>query len=71
MKNNRLEHFKGYAVGGDDTEWRKYITGRISDITGDLKTSTDIDDIKKQAEIDKKLNDMLRGVQNITKGLTI
>lgn len=30
-----IKDFKGYAVGGDDTEWRKFLSARFDEIMND------------------------------------
>lgn len=30
-----IKDFKGYAVGGDDTEWRKFLSARFNEIMYD------------------------------------
>ena len=61
-----MKDFKGYAVGGDDTAWREYITRRINDITKDLKTSTVDTDSQNKAKINKKMKSLLSVTQNLT-----
>lgn len=37
-----IKDFKGYAVGGDDTEWRKFLSARFDEIineSADIKSS--------------------------------
>lgn len=35
-----IKDFKGYAVGGDDTEWRKFLSARFNEIVYDSPTES-------------------------------
>jgi hypothetical protein len=35
-----IKDFKGYAVGGDDTEWRKFLSARFNEIMNDTSTES-------------------------------
>lgn len=35
-----IKDFKGYAVGGDDTEWRKFLSARFNEIMYDSPTES-------------------------------
>lgn len=49
-----IKDFKGYAVGGDDTKWRKFLSARFDEImnessaesyvSADIKSSDDTED---------------------------
>ena len=35
-----IKDFKGYAVGGDDTEWRKFLSARFDEIINESSTES-------------------------------
>lgn len=35
-----IKDFKGYAVGGDNTEWRKFLSARFNEIMNDSSTES-------------------------------
>ena len=35
-----IKDFKGYAVGGDNTEWRKFLFARFNEIMNDSSTES-------------------------------
>lgn len=74
-----IKDFKGYAVGGDDTEWKKFIAARLTEIldesTSERLVSPDtINDSKDDEDINDFINAMSSFVdvtQNVIGDITI
>lgn len=72
------KNFKGYAVGGDDTEWRKYIGDRFLEIMTDTKLNTITDPVNDIDEADEDnqsfinaLSSFVDATQNVIGDTTI
>lgn len=73
-----IKDFKGYAVGGDDTEWRKFLSARFNEIMYDslLESyeSTDSESIVDNDNTEDFINAMSSFVdvtQNVIGDITI
>lgn len=74
-----IKDFKGYGVGGDDTEWKKFIATRLTEIldesTAERLVSPDtINDSKDDEDINDFINAMSSFVdvtQNVIGDITI
>lgn len=60
-----IKDFKGYAVGGDDTEWKKFIAARLTEIldesTSERLVSPDTDSVTKD---DEDINDFINAMSS-------
>ena len=69
-----IKDFKGYAVGGDDTEWRKFLSARFNEIMNDSPTesyeSTDDNDDGNEDFINA-MSSFVDVTQNVIGDITI
>lgn len=69
-----IKDFKGYAVGGDDTEWRKFLSARFDEIMYDSSpesyTSTDDNDDDNEDFINA-MSSFVDVTQNVIGDITI
>lgn len=71
-----IKDFKGYAVGGDDTEWRKFLAARFNEIMNDSPTESNesVDDNDNADDNEDFINAMSSFVdvtQNVIGDITI
>ena len=74
-----IKDFKGYAVGGDDTEWKKFIATRFTEILDDPMTERIISpDTINDSKDDEDINDFINAMssfvdvtQNVIGDITI
>ena len=74
-----IKDFKGYAVGGDDTEWRKFLSAWFNEIMYDSPTeSYESTDSKSNDDNDNDTEDFINAMssfvvvtQNVIGDITI
>jgi hypothetical protein len=60
-----IKDFKGYAVGGDDTEWKKFIATRFTEILDDPMTERIISpDTINDSKDDEDINDFINAMSS-------
>lgn len=70
-----IKDFKGYAVGGDDTKWRKFLSARFDEIMNDSSTesneSTDSKSIDDTEDFINAMSSFVDVTQNVIGDITI
>lgn len=75
--SDAIKNFKGYAVGGDDTEWKKFIVTRFTEIL-DESTTEHLVYSDSNAKDDEDINEFINAMssfvdvtQNVIGDITI
>ena len=70
-----IKDFKGYAVGGDDTEWRKFLSARFNEIINDSSSesyeSADSKSIDDTEDFINAMSSFVDVTQNVIGDITI
>lgn len=72
-----IKDFKGYAVGGDTTEWRKFLSARFDEIINESSTesyeSIDIksSDVNDNEDFINAMSSFIDVAQNVIGDITI
>lgn len=68
-----IKDFKGYAVGGDDTEWRKFLSARFNEIMYDSPTESyeSTDDTDDNEDFINAMSSFVDVTQNVIGDITI
>lgn len=71
-----IKDFKGYAVGGDDTEWRKFLSARFNEIMYDspiesYESADDNDDNDDNEDFINAMSSFIDVTQNVIGDITI
>lgn len=70
-----IADFKGYAVGGDDTEWRKYLSARFDEIINESPAesyeSSDSKSIDDNEDFINAMSSFVDVTQRIISDITI
>lgn len=52
-----IKDFKGYAVGGDDTEWRKFLSARFNEIINESSAESYVSADIKSSDVNNNDNE--------------
>ena len=68
-----IKDFKGYAVGGDDTEWRKFLSARYNEIINKSLTESyeSTDDNDDNEDFINAMSSFVDVTQNVIGHITI
>lgn len=68
-----IKDFKGYAVGGDDTEWRKFLSARFNEIMNDtsVESNESVDDTDDNEDFINAMSSFIDVAQNVIGDTTI
>lgn len=68
-----IKDFKGYAVGGDDTEWRKFLSARFDEIMNESSAESYVstDDTDDNEDFINAMSSFVDVTQNVIGDITI
>jgi hypothetical protein len=71
-----IKDFKGYAVGGDDTEWRKFLSARFDEIMNESSAESYVSADIKSSDVDNEdfinaMSSFVDVTQNVIGDITI
>lgn len=71
-----IKDFKGYAVGGDDTKWRKFLSARFDEIMNESSAESYVSVDIKSSDVDNEdfinvMSSFVDVTQNVIGDITI
>lgn len=66
-----IKDFKGYAVGGDNTEWRKFLSARFDEIINESADIKSIDVNNDNEDFINAMSSFVDVTQNVIGDITI